>query len=220
MLTTRESIKTLLGLSGSTAEDSKIDIWLAAADRAIKTYCGQNFELATYTDYYTGNNQYKLALRQVPVVSITGVWQDNSGYYGDPASAFGAGTQLTEGVHFTLDRQYDGQPSLTGILLRLGTVWPVLQRVGLYGRVTADVHPAWGNIKVTYQAGYATIPSDLAYACMLLVAQMRRTYAQGGYNIESERIGDYSYTLALNTLHQNNLASVNTILALYKQLGW
>lgn len=219
MLATRNDIKTLLGLTG-VSEDARIDIWLSAADRAIKTYCNQNFEFATYTEYYTGNNQYRLALRQVPVVNITSLWVDNAGYYGDPASAFGSSTLLTPGVDYTLDRQKDAEPSLTGIVFRLGTVWPIQQRVGMYSRLTADIHPAFGNIKVIYDAGYATIPADLAYACMLLVSQMRRTYATGGFNLESERIGDYSYKLALNMLHQNDLASVNTILAMYKQLGW
>ncbi len=44
---------------------------LAAADKAIKSYCKQNLELQQYTEYYSGNGQQDVILKQFPVLSGT-----------------------------------------------------------------------------------------------------------------------------------------------------
>ncbi len=57
-------------------------------------------------------------------------------------------------------------------------------------------YPRWPrgrkNIKITYSAGYATIPADLAQACIELVATIHNRRKTGG--AKSESIGDYSIT--------------------------
>jgi len=53
-----------------------------------------------------------------------------------------------------------------------------------------------GWVFVDYRAGYTTIPPDLAAACLGIASDYLHLAASGGGTImQSERIGDYSYTL-------------------------
>lgn len=213
-------VKELLGVTG-TSEDTRLQIWIDSADRAIKHHCNREFELAAYTEFHTGTNAPRLALRHYPVTAITGVWLDHRGYFGTGEDAFSSLTQLVEGKDFVLDRGHGGTPiSQTGILYRLHSVWPMIARARAPYRLAREWGSDWGNIKVTYTAGYSPIPADLSYACATLVAQMRRTFVLGGTQIESERIGDYSYKLALGCLDSVDLASTRSLIALYKSLPW
>jgi hypothetical protein len=61
-----------------------------------------------------------------------------------------------------------------------------------------------GWVFVDYAAGYATIPADLVGACLGIAADALRLSATGGTIMQSEKIGDYSYTLG-NTLSTSEL---------------
>lgn len=228
MLCSLSNYKTLLGLGGTdVAADAQVSGFLEAASAVIQRYCNQNFEAADYTEYHTGSHTQKLVLRQLPVRSVTGVWINNSGFYGTgPSPAFPADQVLSEGADYVLDRRPGGTESKTGILYRIGSVWPMLHRVMQINRLGVDLGPAWGNIKVTYSAGYLEVPQDLQYACALLARSMLRTLPTGGYVVGSEKIGDYSYRLSdaslasLNNPHAIDLSGVKTILAAYKEVGW
>ena len=52
------------------------------------------------------------------------------------------------------------------------------------------------NVRARYTAGYATIPDDLAQACMVLAASWFNTGRQGGDGLKNESLGDYSVAYA------------------------
>ena len=47
------------------------------------------------------------------------------------------------------------------------------------------------NVRVRYTAGYATVPDDLAQACMILAASWFNAGHQGGDGMKGETLGDY-----------------------------
>ena len=74
-LCTRDSVKTYLGLSGSTYDDT-IDALIDAASEAIEAMCGRQFNETTYTEYHDGGGNDRLVLKHRPVSSVTGLWDD------------------------------------------------------------------------------------------------------------------------------------------------
>ncbi len=76
------------------------------------------------------------------------------------------------------------------------TACVVYSRIGILRRVDGDDFPEGAqNVKVTYRAGYGeTAPADLKEGIVVLAAAL---YGQiGKEGVQSETIGDYSYTLA------------------------
>lgn len=214
-LTTVSVIKTQLGISG-TSEDTKLTQLLTQADALIKKYIGQNVEQATYTEFYCGNGTQLLVLNQRPVQSITTIHLDGDGYFGDGSGAFAAADLLTAGEDYVLNRDNNTatEKSLSGIVYRIGTVWdrPSARVAGLLSTVPGI---AIGNIKVVYVAGYATVPSDLALACIQMVAMLRENSTIG--NMKSESYEDYSYTLADQSMQNELIGSVQSLLKPYKR---
>ena len=237
-LATRADLKTLLSKT-TTAEDALFDLILAAADAAVKTYCGRDFEQATYTDYYSGTGRRELVLRQRPVVSVTNVWEDAAGFFGDnPAGAFDSTRLLTQGTDYALRRDWAPQAtgsvtasqSKSGILYRIGTVWPRFTETyppgwfGVYrvsqGYLSNEGGPALGNVKVTYVAGFASVPADVGYACLALAAWMYKTRKFGGMSVQQESLRDYAYTLAQQALGGlPEMGSTRQLLARYKEVA-
>ena len=81
-LCTRDSVKTYLGLSGTTY-DNALDALINAASEAIETACGRQFNETAYTEYCDGDGKDRLVLRQRPVASITDIWDDQDRNFTD-----------------------------------------------------------------------------------------------------------------------------------------
>lgn len=88
-----------------------------------------------------------LALRNIPVRSITSIYEDDDGYFGDGPSAFAAGSLLTAGSDYYLSREKAGI-SWTGHVYRIATGWCSVP----------------GSIKVTYVAGLTDAELDGDYS--------------------------------------------------------
>lgn len=206
-LTTTATVKTLLGITG-TAEDSKLDLLVNYADAAIKRYLGRDIESTSYPGaatngrgdggYYSGNGSRWLVLRQRPVTTLTSIYLDATGRWGqNPDGSFASATLLVAGTDYALD--YDGYlgsaaASHSGLVQRIGGVWPQSHWYAA-GRLLADPQPAQGNIKVAYTAGFSSVPADIAQAAALLVAFWRNIEPRG-QALQSESLGAYSYSLA------------------------
>lgn len=218
MLTTLEQVKTHLGIA---ADDTSLDARLAAliqgVDAAIKSDLRRNIEQATYTEFYSGDGSRALRLKQTPVQSITTVYEDSSGLWGQGADAFAAATLLTAGADYALDLDQPDGTSLSGLLYRVGGIWP--GRVVRYGnRLTAGYEHGRGNLKITYVGGYATVPYDLALAANQLVGwAMAR---KDGQQMKSERLDEYSYTMGDLKEALTSVVGAASILAKYRGRKW
>jgi len=215
------ALKLILGYAPtSTTYDAELQMYGEAAEAAVEKYCNRRFESRDYVEYYSGNNTQRIALRQTPVTAVTAVHLDSYGYYGaNPDSPFGATTLLSPGVDYVLDEDAGGV-SKSGVLIRIGTVWPVLNRVLPNSRLAPEIGPAVGNVKVEYTAGYAEAPADLKMATAMVAVNMRQIARRGGDKVRQEKIGDYAYTLFDRLVGAPELGSVRATLSSYKEYGW
>lgn len=163
----------------------------------------------SYTEYYDGTGQREFQLAQRPVLSITSLYEDPSAARGQATDAFAASTLLTAGTDYSFS-------GLTGWVTRLNGVWtrPTYRDAGMLVGYPGSSN---GSIKVTYVAGYVTIPADIVLACCQMVAECRRT-APAGAALQSESFYGYSYSLQSGADAVEQLTSAKRLLAKYKPI--
>jgi len=121
------------------------------------------------TEYYDGDGDNELMLKQYPVSALTNL-------YDDVLRAFGAGTAINIASDVVLDSE-------KGIV----RLWnqAVAFNVGI------------ANVKVVYTAGYATVPETIKEAVLIYVGHLyRRLYQDQRFGVSSETIGDRTTTFA------------------------
>lgn len=220
-LTTLPSVKLYIGVDADdTTDDPQLEALRQAAERIVKQRCNRDLESANYIEYYSGTGKRELILRQRPVTAVASVYDDKAGYYSHGTGTFDSTALLTDGVDYVLDWDSPtASASKSGVLLRINGVWGEMYRGYQPGRLTPEAGPVLGNVKVTYTAGYTTIPDDLQYAVAYLVAAMRRMAPVGG-DLVYERIGEYQYELGDRNARfpaPPVLGSVDQILAKYRE---
>lgn len=167
MITTSQDITTWLGIPSM---DSLATVCQQLAEQHVKDFLAiTEIEQQTWTEYYPVSQEsgviasdpmYVLSadrtmavpalyldpnviqLRNTPVRSITNVWEDFTGYYGQGPNAF-SGNPLTSGTDFYLKCERDGI-SFSGSLVRRSIWWMA----------------APGSVKVQYVAGFT--PQELS----------------------------------------------------------
>ncbi len=220
-LTSRTAVKALLNIAAAdTTLDAWIDALLPAADVIIKSYLGRDLESQSYTEFYTGDNKNYFVLHQFPVTALTTLHFDPDGLFGkNPVSSFPTETLLTEGTDYVLDWKNSGtgQVSNTGIVWRVNDVWPHWKRDIRPGTLAWVYQEARGNIKVTYTAGYTTIPADIQLVVAMLVSEEMKNLPKGGPLLKEE-IGDYSYEMAGERMmgKLQSIGSTRQILSRYR----
>lgn len=191
MLTTLAAYKAWLGYSASD-RDAIYTAIITGVDDAVKRYLKQNIEQQTYTIVMDAPNDVNFSLPQLPV-TITGTqlyvnWFAN----GDP-SAFTSKDLLTLYTDYIIDPSPDDATvSTTGLVRFMQGWWGVwYQRNGYI--LTPKAVPAYGAMKIVYQAGYATIPQSIVEAVNLITSKiynMRRL----GLPLVGESLNGYSYS--------------------------
>jgi uncharacterized phiE125 gp8 family phage protein len=178
-------VQAWLGSSAPAAE-ALIAQLITAASRAIGNYCGRaSFLSQSYTDTCDGNGQRWMLLRQWPVSAVASV-------------QIGEGPcvrTITDPACFSLE-----QPLPSGGNQRLTLLREHFPR----GR---------SNVTVTYTAGYAEAPPDVAQACIEAVGEAYR---------RRDRIGQISVTMkdqsTVSFSQADMNASIKTMLASYRRL--
>lgn len=138
-LTTKSDVKESLGIpSATTTYDNLIIRKINQATRAIENYCGRRFQLTTYT-----NVEYSATQTDQLVLRQRPITEFTSLDIRD--------TTINEADWDTVDTQLYFVHSNAGVL-------------DLLFRATGH----WNRYRVSYTAGYGTIPEDLAEACVSL----------------------------------------------------
>lgn len=190
-LSTLNHAKIALGISLGTFTDDaflvhRINDFTAYAEK----YCTRRFASTTYTnERYDGTGRDKIFLRNWPIISVSSLTIDNEA--------------INEATDYD---DYDGywiEPTLSGIKLE-----GCLYRVDKWDR-------GWQNVKITYVAGYATIPHDLREACFLAVKTMYDVM-KNKEGKKSETLGRYSYTF--ESLPKSIRDQVHNTLDMYRRL--
>lgn len=152
-LCTVADVTAFIGQTVSTAANTELQALVSAASLYITSTCSvDNFNSASYTEDYSGNDSHRLYLRNWPISAVASLTVN--GVAISPSTAWNQ-------AGFVFDR--------TGILLRGATrTFPGIPP----GRFPRGIK----NITVVYTAGFETMPPDLAQAAIEIAAN---TYVRG-----------------------------------------
>ena len=132
------------------------------------------------------------------MTAITSVWASDETAWGQ-GSVPGAESLLVAGTDFALDTDQPDGSSRSGIVYRLnGAVWH-RPYVSTAGNLSASAPYPNGNVKVVYQAGFATVPGDVELATQMSVSRMANVVKTGAM-LSAESTPGYSYTVANSSL--------------------
>jgi hypothetical protein len=186
MLVTLANTKTFLGISDNT-KDAVLNILINAISDYIENYCGRTFASTVYTDEeYDGNAAYEMRLKNFPIIIPPDVIMHRNNSW-DSSDDW----ETVDSDDYWVDED-------TGIITK-NTVF----------------HKGKQNYRFTYTAGYATIPNDIQYACMVMVSEALSRKDNTG--LKAESLGDHSVTY-MDVIEQNQV--VKDILNGYRDYAY
>lgn len=153
MLTTIDKVKEFMGGQESDKDDLRITSCLTRASAFIERYCRRTFLQATYTgEMYDGSDTDTLTLLNFPIIGTPTVLE--------------AGAALVVGT----------DPAVTA---NLDVV--VMAREGRLRRMAAKWY-SWPphNYKVTYDAGFTSVPDEIVEAAIELTLVMLKEKERAG----------------------------------------
>lgn len=150
--------------TADTEDDTFLQDIITRMSADIEKKCGRTFIATTHTEYYKGDGKDRLLTRQFPINSVTSIHVDEDRLW--------ASDTALDSDDITISDDVPGLIILNGDYFDLSNV---------------------ENVKVVYNAGYATIPYDLESACIKLCAieyiEARRLNAsiKGERDLQSEK---------------------------------
>lgn len=158
------AVKRALKIEDADTEyDAEIEDLINACYKMLEAYIHHPLKAADYTEYYDGDGTNTLVLRKYPINTVASI-------YDDPTREFAADT-LIDSTDYVIDNEE-----------QVGTV-RLFQNTTIFAS-------AIKNVKITYNAGYTTIPKDAERACiMLVIYYFNRQDAAG---ISSQSLGGKS----------------------------
>ena len=178
MLVTLADTKTFLGINNNT-QDSVLTMLINQASAYIEKKCGRTFGETTYTnEEYDGTGKNELKLNQFPVILFSQLQRNRATDNSDD--------------WVTIDAEKYWIDLIIGIITKTSSFLEFDNRDddGLTESTTFNLGK--NKYRVTYTAGFAEIPYDIQYACMLFVSEINNKRKSGG--IKSETLGDHSVT--------------------------
>lgn len=179
-LTTLTSVRSFLRISDTTqtAQDALLETFITQASKAIRTYCGQDFE-------------------PIQTTSTTRVFA----YYGGGRLYF-APHSLRSVTSVAIDTETDTETTLTAdsdyfLFPRGGSSGGVYEFVELRGyepgaRLSDNAVKPWREVTITGLWGFEDVPADVVLAANVQVAWMYRNFsAPPGQDLagEGDRFG-------------------------------
>lgn len=199
-LTTLSDVQVYLGRT--VGADPQLESVVDAVTPMIEKYCNRTFDSAAATEYYSGQPG-DLWLARSPVTAIASVYLKQDMYFGVNAPT--SSDLLVEGDDYIQVKEPGESYGQRLRYIRFGggnaflnaysmyTGWGTHARRTLSG---AGGRIGWpdgdGNIRVTYTAGYATIPDDLKMAANMLAGFLFAKAQNGGLFATGSSLGPYS----------------------------
>ncbi len=160
-LCTLAELKAFLGIAAEdTADDTRLGELITSASAAIEAYCSRSFEVvAIEGELHDGDGTDELRVDVTPIVSVSAVSID------------GQAVNVADlAIYHTMVAFKSGEYSAR--LRSSGGIFPV-------GRQ---------NISISYSAGYAAVPRDIADACKFQVAFLMNTANKQGLISETNQV--------------------------------
>lgn len=161
-LVSLDDVKAFLKVT-SEDDDAILESFVNLGSAWANAYTERLLRSRVLTEYYDGDGDSELLLRQYPVSAL-------SNLYDDVLRAFGAGTAIDIASNVVLDSE-------KGI-------------IRLWNQAVA-FNAGIANVKVVYTAGYTAIPESIKEAVLLYIGNLyRRQYQDQRFGVASETIGD------------------------------
>lgn len=191
LLTLNECLTYIPALAD--APSATVQVYIDAASRSVEKFCNRIFLSDTVSERYVINQSQRIYLRRTPVSSVSrvAIYQQADPVKGDSCgyvdSYNSSETNLTE-TKLDINLEYILEPS-TGVLTFVN---PYINRFKSFIRQD-NPYSLQFFYKVDYTGGFSSCPDPVKLAIAQLVNSM---YAAAKYDnaLQSERIGDYSYT--------------------------
>jgi hypothetical protein len=148
-LITLSELKVRLNITDDDNDRLLINL-ISDVSGIIENYCGRHFTAADYTEYHDGNDEDEFNTDEWPINSIASI-------YDDPDRTFPSST-LVDADDYT----FYANEGRVALLISGTIIGRNFRTVFSYGR---------NNIKITYNAGYTTIPSDLKSIASEVIAR-------------------------------------------------
>jgi hypothetical protein len=166
-LVTLDDYKLVEGITSST-NDEKYEYLLASVSKLVRTYCNNEFDAYVASPGYTEEfdiqwDTHVVQLHKSPVIQVNNVYE-RSGQTEAYTELFSGGTNSKYEWYFD---------SISDAIFRT-------EDSGAYRNWSCGV----GAVKVTYTAGYTTIPEDLSLAVIDLI-----TYYDKNEHKQQQTIG-------------------------------
>ena len=161
-LTTLANVKAYFVLGTDTGNDTLISTLIVNVTKEVQNYTRRKLVDDDYVEYYNGHGDNYLETNEYPINSIASI-------YDDIDRAYGASTLISSADYIFIAGTKNAE---IGKIIYDGSVFDKGDQ----------------NIKISYNAGYATIPSDLEHAAICLVgAYLFESMKQINISIEGEQ---------------------------------
>lgn len=161
-LCTVAQVKAVLGVaSDETSEDAKLAALISLASAQIRSYCRRDFAAVTVTaERYDGDGSAMLTLASTPILEVTALAIDGQ--------AVGLAEVKVYPSYIRFEDSGEYNPRL---------------------RASCRVFPAGAlNVSVSYRAGFAAVPADIANACVLQTVHLLNTVPKLGIVSETSSV--------------------------------
>jgi hypothetical protein len=165
-------------VSVTDAQSAQMQAFINGISDLVYHQLHRNFDVRTYTEFYSGDGSPFILLRQYPVISVTSICEDPEGNFGQTAGGFDSSLNLVQGVDWVLMAGQNGIGS-SGMIRRIKGAWWARHTREL--GIVSNLPPLpSGNIKIVYTAGYSPIPYAIQMAVNSAVMRAMATAAAGG----------------------------------------
>lgn len=179
-----DEIKNFIGMTGSVSDtDDLLKDLINRVSILFESYMNENVLSRVYTEYFDGKGAMVLFPNHYPITTVSGIWDD---YDWD----WETGDLIDADDYRIVDEQYITLKRSVSVL-------------GDYKQ----------NIKITYTAGYTTVPDDLKQACITEVSRMYKNRNQ--VDVTSKTLSDGSVSF----FDKDFLPLTITTLNKYKKIG-
>jgi len=175
-----DTAKAFVGAKSDDADqENMLKFYINTASEFCNVETHRLLKSRTLTEYYSGDGSNTLLVDQYPITTLTSV-------YDDPARAYGADTLIDSGDLVIMPEGlackiiYDGGVFISGVK----------------------------NLKVTYIAGYITIPYNLQQACLELIAYFFKNSDENRFGVVSRTVGDGSLTVETTDIPKSALRTL------------
>jgi hypothetical protein len=192
----------------STTANATLDAYIEAASEMVSRYCNREFPLANATERHPYRYSPRLYLKRTPIVSVSNI------------TLYERSTANATVGNITNDLSSNMTETDTGYVIPFTISSPngVLTVEPWTYRVSSDATQFAYFYEVNYSGGYANIPAPVKAATAKIVDSMNTRLGPND-GIQSEKIGDYSYTKFTSGTILSPTSDAGFLLAPYVRLG-